>query len=251
MSSPVITWDGVFNTFDEAGVSSTAFDSPLWIEKVLTRAQALLDRSNGALPEVTQTNDYALPFIAAACSTSDRALRILDFGGGMATSYIPLRAMLPPAQRIEYIVVENAELVGAGRKLFAEHPEVRFEVSLPAPEQSFDIVHFGSSLHYVDKWLELLTQCARFRPQFLLFADLTAGNVASFVTHQLWHGRRIPVRFWNCDEFVGSVCKLGFDLVFKARFQQPGRTPESQLPMLNFDDRHRLPHTSQLAFRRT
>lgn len=245
------TWEGVFGTFAEAGGEAAVFEGSVWMDKIVARAQGSLDRSvGGAIAPVAVTTDYALALVAAQTARADRPLRILDFGGGMATSYVPLRAMLPPGQPIDFVVVENGAIGERGRQLFAGDPSVTFRTDLPAAPERFDIVHFGSSLHYVDDWQAVLALVTKLEPAHLLFADLPAADNRSFVTTQRFHDRRIPVRFWNVDEFITAVRGLGFELLLKARYRGYYLGPDAELPTSNFDDEHRLTYTSQLVFRR-
>ncbi|MDB4945217.1 MAG: uncharacterized protein JWP97_4751 [Labilithrix sp.] len=247
--SPEPVWQGVFASFAEAGGESSVFEGSIWLDKIVERARAAMSGTGeGAIPPVAVTSEYALPFIAASLARRGTPLRILDFGGGMATSYVPLRAMLPPQQSLEFVVVENGPIGDAGRALFAASPEVSFRTDLP-DRGPFDIVHFGSSLHYVDDWKGLLERIASLGPASLLFADLTAGDNRTFVTTQRFHDRRIPVRFWNVDEFVDVVSALGFELAMKARYRGYYLGVEQELPTANFDVEHRLTYTSQLVFR--
>jgi putative methyltransferase (TIGR04325 family) len=244
------TWEGIFETFDEASAEATVFEGAVWLDKIVERAQSALDRSTGsAVPPVAVTTDYALPFVAACASRRERSLRILDFGGGMATSYVPLRAMLPREQALDFVVLENAAIRDRAATLFVGDASVRFVTELPTNER-FDIVHFGSSLHYVDDWKGTLASVAALAPEYLLFADLTAGDNRTFVTAQRFHDRRIPVRFWNVDEFIAAVSALGFELLLKSRYRGYYLAKDAELPTSNFDSQHRLTYTSQLVFRR-
>jgi len=245
-------WEGVFETFADAKAEATVFEGSVWLDKIVDRAQgALARRTGGAVPPVAVTTDYALPFIAAAAAERGRKLRVLDFGGGMATSYVPLRAMLPREQAMEFVVLENDAIAAKGAELFAGDEGVRFVTKLPAPPERFDVVHFGSSLHYVDDYRGVLRAVAALEPEYLLFADLTAGDNRTFVTAQRFHDRRIPVRFWNIDELVAEITALGFDLLLKARYRGYYLAADAELPTGNFDEAHRLTYTSQLVFRRT
>ena len=85
----------------------------------------------------------------------------------------------------------------------------------------------------------------------MLFADLPAADNRSFVTKQLFHGRRIPVHFWNLREFIPIVQKLGYDLILKARFCGHYVDAAAALPTGHFDSSHRLSYCSQLIFRRS
>jgi len=245
------TWEGVYASFAEANAEAAVFEGAVWLDKIVDRARSALARAHGgAIPPVATSTEYALPFVAATVAERGRPLRVLDFGGGMATSYVPLRAMLPREQAVAFVVVENQAVCERGRVLFGELPEVTFTTELPDESVHFDLVHFGSSLHYVDDWKGLLAACVALEPSHLLFADLTAGDNRTFVTTQRFHDRRIPVRFWNVDEFTTHVEQLGFELLLRSRYRGYYLAPDAELPTTNFDAEHRLAYTSQLVFRR-
>ena len=97
----------------------------------------------------------------------------------------------------------------------------------------------------------MLERFARARPEFILFADLPAGDIKTFVTSQMFHGKRIPVRFWNLGDFVSSMNGHGYELAFKARYRGYYLAADAELPTENFDIDHRLSYFSQLIFRRS
>lgn len=244
-------WEGVYDDFGSAKGEHDVWSGDVWLGKIVQRARMALEQSQGgAPPPVSTTTDYALPFVAAAISRRDQPLRILDFGGGLASSYVPLRAMLAVSRAIEYVIVENETICREGARLFAGHQDLEFRSDLPKIPERFDIAHFGSSLHYVDDWKGVLAAVRDLGPNYLLFADLPAGDIPTFVTVQKYHGRRVPVRFWNFDEFVTEVSALGYNLVLKARYQANAMSLNGPLPTDNFDVMHRLSYCTQCIFRR-
>ena len=242
-------WDGVYTSFSEITYEHDVFEETIWSEKQVKRAQAaLLDSKAGRSP-LGVTNDYALPVVAALAAPTGRALRILDFGGGLGTSYISLKSMLAPRQKVAFVIVENATMCDAGDKMFADDTAITFRSSIPCDER-FDIVHAGSSIHYVDDWRGTIRQLAGTGPNYILFADLPAGDIDTFVTGQSFHGRQIPVRFWNAGEFSSCVEGFGYELIFKAAYAGGYLEQDASLPTSHFDSRHRLDHFCQLVFRR-
>lgn len=245
-------WEGVYHSFDEAAADSDVFVGDVWLGKVVERAKtaAELSRSTDYVAPVAQSYDYVLPVVAALIADDKRPVRILDFGGGLAASYVPLRAMLPARFSFDFVVIENEAICLEGRRSFADDSTVSFRTDLPVGER-FDIVHFGSSLHYVENWNELLEKIVGFGPRYLIFAELPAADNVGFVTAQSYYGRRIPVRFWNAKEFVGSVDSLGFELVWKARYRGYWLRVDDELPTDNFEEPYRLRYMSQFLFRRS
>ncbi len=243
---PVHVWEGVFASFADAAGETTVFDGDVWVGKIVERAQqAIRDSSCGAIPAIANTMDYAVPFVAVLATPKGCSLRILDFGGGMGTSYLQLRAMLPRERAVDFTVIENAAVCKAGAELFAAEKAMRFLTAMPVPPERFDIVHFGSSLHYVEDWEGVVVEAVALQPEYILFADLPAAANRTFVTLQNFHGQRIPVHFWNVEEFIGYIEELGYELILQSRYRG-----DRALSTANFDHEHRLTYTSQLIFRR-
>jgi putative methyltransferase (TIGR04325 family) len=245
-------WAGIFESFDEARGDECVFDGAIWLEKSLARTRAATARAaaNAAVSPASSTRDYVLPIVAALAAPRKGALRVLDFGGGLATSYAPLTRGIHHDKALDYVVVETKALCDAGQRLFANDEHVNFVSELPASAQKFDIVHCGSSFHYIDDWRGMLARFAAFEPEFIVFADLPAADNVTFVTKQYFYGHEIPVRFWNVGSFVAAVEHLGYRIEFKARFRSEFLGDAEHPPTDNFDPPHRLAYFSQLVFRR-
>lgn len=246
-------WDGVYRSFSEVPSDTPVFEDSLWLNKATERARQSLLQSvgNSAVPPVAQTSDYALPFVAALVAQREKPLRILDFGGGMGTSFFPVVKMLPANQIIDFVIVENRALCTAGREFFKDHPQISFREAIPEPGDSYDIIHCGSSLHYVDDWKGMLDRFAAIKPEYILFADLPAADNRSFVTSQIFHGHSIPVHFWNLDEFISCVQVLGYELILRSRYRGYYIDRDADLPTAHFEFDYRLAYMAQLIFRAT
>ena len=82
----------------------------------------------------------------------------------MAASYLPVKAMLPPERIIDFVVAENEAICQEGREVFADESALTFLADIPTKDDHFDIVHFGSSLQYVEKWEGLLLKVKALSP---------------------------------------------------------------------------------------
>jgi putative methyltransferase (TIGR04325 family) len=158
--------------------------------------------------------------------------------------------MLPAGQLLEYTIIENETVCREGRRLMSEDQRLTFRSNFPGLTESYDVVHCGSSLHYIEDWRAMLERFAAIKPAFMLFADLPAADNLGFVTRQFFHGRHIPVHFWNLREFIQAVEMLGYNLLFKARYRGSYLAVGETLPTEHFASPHRLEYCSQLVFRR-
>ena len=243
-------WEGVYKSFSEVPGNAKVFGENIWLQKVEDRARIALlaAQSDKAIAPVAETHDYALPVVAALAARRGKALRILDFGGGLASSYIPLVKMLPTEQELDFVIVENEAICEVGRELLVSDNRVSFISQLPNSRERFDIVHCGSSLHYVDDWSEFLERAISLCPTYLLFSDLPAADNRTLVTAQMYHGARIPVRFWNLNEFITKVESLGYCLLLKARYRGSFLDDKEGVPTEHFELSDRLSYFSQLVF---
>jgi putative methyltransferase (TIGR04325 family) len=245
-------WEGVYETFAQAGGHPGVHEEPVWLGKVIERARQAVQLSGGpsALAPIAVTRDYALPFVAALIARREKPLRILDFGGGLGASFLPLLRMLPPDQPIDFVVVENHSVCAAGREFFKDFRQITFREEVPDSNDGYDIIHCGSSFHYVDDWQGMLKRLTTISADYLIFVDLPAADNKAFVTIQHYYGYGIPVHFWNLKEFISMVESHGYGLVFQARYKGSYLAADEDLPTLNFDSEHRLNYISQLIFRR-
>jgi putative methyltransferase (TIGR04325 family) len=244
-------WEGVYKDFEEAAAETTVFEDSVWQEKVFNRALAMIAENNkpSIISNSATTTEYALPFFVAMQVNSNVAFKVLDFGGGLGTSYIPLVPMLPESTKLDFLVVENKTICRMGDELFFNDNQIRFLHSIPTEEQ-FDLVHAGSSIQYIEDWLNLLDSFVATNAQYVLFSDLPAGDNKTFVTAQWFHGRRIPVRFWNFKEFSAAMDSRGYDLIFKSNYRGYYMDKNATLPTHNFEPEYQLKQFIQLVFRK-
>ncbi|GMQ82799.1 MAG: hypothetical protein BMS9Abin05_2261 [Rhodothermia bacterium] len=245
-------WDGIYETFAQSSGDENVFESTIWIKKISERAKESLRamRAESAVPAVAVNRSYILPVIGALVQARRGKLSVLDFGGGLGASYLPTIAGMPAEANVEFHVVEGEAVVKEGRKLFEDYPQLHFYSELPSLDEPIDIVHAGSALHYVEEWKSMLGALVHYAPRYLIFADLPAGNIKTFVTIQNFHGRKIPVWFWDIAEFTSAVEGLGFRYIYRCRCVETGVKAGQQLPMSNFPERYRLDYTCQLLFER-
>jgi putative methyltransferase (TIGR04325 family) len=250
---PFRVWDGVYRTFAEAAADEVVFEGDVWLNKSVARASDAIAnaRSDASISPAMMTKDYVLPTVAATMAGEGRPLRILDFGGGLGTSFLPVISALPNNQQLKFVIVENPVLCAKGQALFGNDTRISFQTTLPETNTPFDIVHCGSSLHYVEDWKAMLVTFARLGASYIVLADLPAADNRTFVTAQAYYGKRIASWFWNFGDIVSTIEKLGYGLVFKARHRNAFLGPDADLPVGHFDVEHRLEYFSQVIFKRS
>ena len=244
-------WEGVYKKFAEAPNDSGYFEKEKWLKqeedkcnkKIKTLKQRVVS-SSGGISELAESKEYCLSIVISMMDSS-KQISVLDFGGGLASIYFETIEKIV-GKNIKFFIVENGSICKKGSELFKDDKKIEFLTVLPEQNKNtaIDIVHAGSSMHYVDDWIDLLDKFVEYRPKYLVFSDLPAGDINTFVTIQNHYDDKIPVRFWNLSEFVNAVEYRGFKLIYKTRFIN-GYIKY----MKYFDKKYWLEHFSQLIFK--
>ena len=115
-----------------------------------------------------------------------------------------------------------------------------------------DIIHIGSTLQYIENWKNLLTTLnERYRPKYFVFSDLLAGDIPTFVSHQIFYEKKIPHLFINFSEFLRVLeDNLHLDLIFKTKFVRPILNQEDIFPNSDLPQKYRIDRPCNLVFLR-
>lgn len=247
---PASIWEGIYSSFAEAQGVGEVFAASTWVERLTTDyRERKAAHASGSL-KTAITTDYVLYPVAALAALRKEPLRILDFGGGLANAFYPLLGHLGETAAFELHVVENAAVCERGRALVRDG-RVAFHETLPA-EGQFDIVHAGSSLHYVDDWRATVAQFRAYIPTYVILADVPAGAIPRTVaTRQNYYGATIPCWLFRLDELRAACERDGYRLAFQARFKRPYLGQDIPPPMAALPSAYRLEAFCQLLFARS
>lgn len=245
-----LIWEGIYEQFGDVPVVGDGFEGDKWAENSARTAVDLLQRAQKlqTIPEVVAYRESLLPFLAALVYHQLGRVRILDFGGGLGFTYIPVASALMDAQAIDYHIVESQRICDLGAEMFAHEDRLHFHTAPPSDPDRVDILHIGSALQYIEDWTGLLKRLADYQPNYFLFSNLSAGDIPTYATAQLYFDSNIAAWFLNIDEFIASMSGLGFGLLFKSTFKASLHGKEQALPQANFPQQYRLGHTCSLLF---
>jgi putative methyltransferase (TIGR04325 family) len=176
----------------------------------------------------------------------------LDFGGGMGLQYLDLITKVPSAEKlVEYTILDNEKLINTTCGCMKQFKNLSFVTELNAIKGDTDIVHMGSSLQYVEKWQELLVELnKRFKPKYFVFSDLLAGDIPTFVSAQVYFGKKCPHLFINITQFKEFLSELGMSLIFISKFIATILNQDKILPNFALPEAYRLDRSSNLVFKR-
>jgi putative methyltransferase (TIGR04325 family) len=245
-------WEGVYDTFEQAPSLGPGFDGTVAHERGLQAARDAMWQLKSGLPldySLRQRNAL-LPPIVATLLAHRGTVRVLDFGGGLGTGYMVLaKALGGGKDRIDYRIVEVDGLCRIGGELFSGQGGPKFQRTMPEHDV-FDLVYTASTLQYMADWKSVVARLAGCGASHLVFADAFVGPFASYVSLQNYYGSHIRHWFLNFEEFAAAVGRHGYSIALRMDCDARILGAYGPLPMGNFPEGLRLPHTSHLLFRR-
>ena len=250
----VNVWEGVYNSWEDAPRDDNDFEDNIWINKVTNQAQKNIKacRSGNNFCLASSTQDHILSLVGGiVLSSSESNLCVLDFGGGMGTSFFPLITSLPDPKKVEFNIVEVKTICDIAQKILGGFPQLYFHEKLPKLSKPVNIVHAGSSIQYISDWKGLLAAFIDYQPEILILEDVMAGDIPSFITTQNFYGKKIRSRFLNIKELIGEVQSLDYKLIYKSKCTQNFLSKlGGPLPMKNFPPQYQSDYGSHLIFKR-
>lgn len=242
-------WEGVYHDFSEARIVGEGFESLTWISRSYSKAKEMIEKSEAekTVKDTLYYNNTLLPAIAIECIVHQNKVKILDFGGGIGSGYVPLMDGLVENDKVEYVVVEGKNNCDAGKKMFQGDSQIRFYDHLPTLEK-IDIVHLGSSIQYIENWKDLLCALSNYNASYFLFTDLPSGDMPTYVSLQKYYDSRIPHWFFNLHEFIGIMEEKEYKLMLSSAYHSNILGKYNFYPQENFSEEKRIGHSKNLVF---
>lgn len=232
-------WEGVYESFEEAGGDHDAFETDRWIEKQKETTKAHLENLKKG---VGISKDYPLPLVVSILLAQKDKVSVLDFGGGMGAQYLDvLSKVLGSEENLAFVVVDGKKSIENRPKELDRFDNLSFYDDLGEVDQRFDIVHIGSTLQYIEDWEGLLrTLVERYDPEYFVFSDLLAGDIPTFVSHQKYYGKKIPHRFFGLGDILDLFSHFGYQSLFKSLFVHKILGQEKVFPNQGILEKHRI-----------
>jgi putative methyltransferase (TIGR04325 family) len=120
-----VRYRGDFPSWAEALQRGSGYAAPDILAKVeaaalrVKRGEAVFERDSMLLPRIDHSPALLAGLLLAACRSGGR-LHVLDFGGGLGTSYQQNRRFLQPGPELRWSIVEQPHFVEAGLRNFAD-----------------------------------------------------------------------------------------------------------------------------------
>jgi putative methyltransferase (TIGR04325 family) len=162
LRSDAIRFKGDFHSWESARAASSGYDSDAIFQKSRAAArkvkqgEAVYERDSVLFDHVEFSYPLLAGLLRAACARS-RTLRVLDFGGSFGTTYRQFKAFGAPLESLQWNIVEQPQVVEAGRAEFAD-TELRFFHSIREAvyDEAPDVVLLSSVLQYVQRPYDLI-----------------------------------------------------------------------------------------------
>ena len=243
-----LIWEGIYSSFADVPKVGDGFAGSEWNSAMLEKGRLAIESHETPRNDASIYSTSLLPLVVALSGKKEDPVRILDFGGGIGTTFAAVAEGVRN-RRLDYHVVEMPNVCEIGARIFKDDPRISFHSTLPVDITSVDIVHFGSSIQYVEDWRDFLQRVVRYRPGLLLFTELMAGDIPTFATAQNYYGSTIPAWFFNFREFTDHLARLGFRLEFTAPYAGTYLGKVQPVPQPNFAPEYRLGCASHALFR--
>jgi putative methyltransferase (TIGR04325 family) len=242
-------WEGVYQSFDEAGGDADVFDSEIWIHKQQNKVYKEL-QTQKSISNAVASKDYPLAVLLAIELSYKNVLSVLDFGGGMGLQYLELYNKLPNfCSTVDYHVVDRKIIIENIPQELNKFSNLHFFSDLNKITTKVNIIHIGSTLQYTENWQSILQILKnKFEPEYFVFSDLFVGEIPSFVSHQVYYDKKIPVKFINLTEFIETMELLGYRFIYKTLYQVP-ILGHDVLPNAALPQEYRLKHSMNMIFK--
>ncbi|TAN42032.1 MAG: methyltransferase, TIGR04325 family [Nitrospirae bacterium] len=251
MKEPI--WEGVYSEFKDVPVTGGGFGGGIWVKNALQKAAELreLAMEEKTIPSVTRFHESLLPFLAAMVYSEKESVSILDFGGGIGLSYYQVKCGLPKPATLDFHVVDLEAVCIAGREFYSKESSVSFHCSLDeCSSLSFDIVHIGSSIQYIEDWKGTLKSLCAMQADYIMLTNIPAGDVPTFATAQNYYGSKIASWFLNARDIIDVMKSYGFVLSFKSTYDLKILGVVQPYPQENFPEQYRMGYPCSICFRR-
>ena len=190
-SGRAIRYRGVYPDWAAAVKAARGYGEPALIER-LAAAASSVQRGEAAWEQDGVTHSrIPVDFPQLACMAQvalaqEGQLSVLDFGGGLGSSYLQCRAHLKGLRKLRWSIIEQAELVQRGRDLFAAG-ELSFYESLDVclNAENPAVVLLCSVLQYLENPHTFLDRLVAARPPYLLIDRHPQSTGAECITLQV------------------------------------------------------------------
>jgi putative methyltransferase (TIGR04325 family) len=216
---------GPFDDWNEAVAHATGYDQPVILERLMVAAEQAassggqkFDRDGIVFDKPITPFPLLVYILSSERGESDR-LHVLDFGGGLGSTFRQCRPFLSQFARLRWSVVEQPHVAAAGRRYFQGEGLQFYENILDAArDRAPDVVILSSVLQYLEDPYGVLRQTSFLEPKTILIdrtplAASSADSYAVQVVDETIFPARLPFRIFGTN---------GLENVLHTRYRKMG-----------------------------
>lgn len=209
---------GDYATWADARRASGGYEDAEVLRRVLEATlavqsgQAAFERDSVLFYEQEPDATFMAALQKVVRQSSGEALRVLDFGGSLGSTFWRHRSLLPKGEKLRWDVVEQSGFVEAGRRYLSE-PRLRFHDDVQAAQRAaggHDVLLCSCVLQYLEEPFRFLEEWSRLDIPYVLLNNLplhAKGPDRIRVQHvpPSIYAATYPVRFFNREAFLKRV----------------------------------------------
>ena len=227
-------WFGNYKTWEEAENVCTGYDAIEIIHKVrdstlkVKNGEAIYERDSVIFDEI----QYSWPLLAGlmfASTIHGRALKVLDFGGSLGTTYFQNKKFLDKLQDVSWNIVEQKHFVDIGKTDF-EDKKLKFYYDIESciKQQNPNVLLLLGVLPYIKKPYQLLDKLLKNNFEIILidrtFFSKTKQKIKLQVVPPKIYRASYPCWFLDELEFTDYFRKYDYEII--EIFESIGKSKE-------------------------
>ena len=239
-------YSGFFASFTEARPHEQGFAGDRWLQSL----EDFLAAVRNSPADSKSVDPLLLANVQDLLSkTGTDIIRILDVGGGLGASSFWLEKVMGDAfARLQIMVMDIPAVTAHAEKLGLDQHWSNLDYTDGFPAQDYDLVNFGSSLHYFESVQDALQQAAGTGAKRILMSRTPICEAGSYVTLQNYYESRIPVNIIGLADIKGWCEALGYGLEQLSASASPVLGNRSSIPTEDIPDVYRFDFYSDLVF---
>ena len=216
-------WFGDYKTWEEVENVSRGYDAIEIIQKVrdstlkVKNGKAIYERDSVIFDEI----QYSWPILAGlmfASTIHGRALKVLDFGGSLGTTYYQNKKFLDKLQDVSWNIVEQKHFVDIGKTDF-EDKKLKFYYDIEScmKQQSLNVLLLSSVLQYLKKPYQLLDELLKNNFEIILIDRTSFSKTKQKIKLQVVppeiYRASYPCWFFDELEFTDYFRKYDYEII--------------------------------------
>ena len=226
------------------------WNDKLWEKKITKRLYEHVKNIKNDKKIKIETFSAESPLPVLLLNYNKKNIKILEIGSGSLEVPLKIAFDTKIKKKIHIYVVEKKNILNIYKKNikkmnFPKNFKFFFSENINFSTK-YDIVHFSDVIQYISDWKILLNKIKKNNASFIVFNNLTAGEIPTYQAYQKFYNFEIPYRFFNISEII-NVLKP-YNLIYKTKFLNKIKGKYIGYPQKNFKKKLRLGNPCSLIF---